>query len=151
VTRRQFIAGLGSAAAAWPVVARAQQADRVWRIGVLMPGDENDSGKALVSQALAKLGWIDGRNVQLDFRWGSGDVNRMQVLAKELVGLQPDVILANTTPATAALQRETGTIPVVFVYVTDPVASGFVAKINQPGGNITGVGVHGSLGCRQVA
>ncbi len=137
--RREFIAGIGSAAASstmWPLAARAQQGDRMRRIGVLMPFDDDPEG---FSQALADLGWI-GRNVRMDVRWGGGDVNRMQVLAKELVGLQPDVILANTVPVTAALQRETRTIPIVFVYVADPVASGFVAKINQPGGNITGVG-----------
>jgi len=133
--RRELIAWLGGAAM-WPLAARAQQGDRMRRIGVLMPF-ENDLG---FSQALADLGWIDGRNVRMDVRLGHGDVNRMQVLAKELVGLQPDVILANTVPVTAALQRETRTIPIVFVYVADPVASGFVAKINQPGGNITGVG-----------
>jgi putative ABC transport system substrate-binding protein len=133
--RREFIAGLG--AAAWPLAARAQQGDRMRRIGVLMPFDENDRGW---SSPLRDLGWIDGRNVRIDFRWGGGDVTRMQVLAKELVGLQPDVILAATVPVTAALQRETRTIPIVFVYVADPVASGFVAKISQPDGNITGVG-----------
>jgi putative ABC transport system substrate-binding protein len=133
--RREFIAGLG--AAAWPLAARAQQGDRMRRIGVLMPFDENDRDW---SSPLRDLGWIDGRNVRIDFRWGGGDVTRMQVLAKELVGLQPDVILAATVPVTAALQRETRTIPIVFVYVADPVASGFVAKISQPDGNITGVG-----------
>jgi putative ABC transport system substrate-binding protein len=135
--RREFIAGLGSAAA-WPLVSRAQETERVRRIGVLMPFDDSDTGG--FSQALADLGWIVGRNLRMDVRSGRGDVNRMQVLAKELVGLQPDVILANTTPVTAAIERETRTIPIIFVYVTDPVASGFVAKINQPGGNITGVG-----------
>jgi putative tryptophan/tyrosine transport system substrate-binding protein len=135
--RREFIAGLGGAAA-WPLAVRAQQGDCMRRIGVLVPFYAED--KTPVSEALADLGWIDGRNVRMDFRWGGGDVNRMQVLAKELVGLQPDVILASTVPVTAALQRETRTIPIVFVNVGDPVASGFVAKINQPGGNITGFG-----------
>jgi putative tryptophan/tyrosine transport system substrate-binding protein len=126
--RREFIAGLG-AAATWPLVARAQQGDRMRRIGVLVPFYAED--KTPVSQALADLGWIDGRNVRMDFRWGGGDVNRMQVLAKELVGLEPDVILASTVPVTAALQRETRTIPIVFVNVGDPVASGFVAKATR--------------------
>ncbi len=138
--RREFIAGLGSAAASstmWPLAARAQQGDRIRRIGVLMPFDENDRAW---SPPLRDLGWIPGRNVRIDVRWGGGDVTRMQVLAKELVGLQPDVILAATVPVTAALQRETRTIPIVFVGVADPVASGFVAKISQPDGNITGVG-----------
>src|SRR6516162_5139291 len=114
--RRTFIAGLGSAAA-WPVVARAQQGDRMRRIGVLIGSDENDpAGKNVVSwftQALAELGWTDGRNVRIDLRWGSGDANRIRALARELVGLQPDIILAASTAATAALQRETRTIPIV--------------------------------------
>ena len=123
--RRQFIAGLGSAAA-WPVVARAQQLDRVWRIGVLMPFGENDpEGKPRISgftQALADLGWTDGRNVRMDIRWGGGDINRMQLLAQELVGLQPDIVVTNYTAGTVALQRETRMIPIVFVGLTDPVA-----------------------------
>src|SRR6516225_5691912 len=110
--RREFIAGLGSAAA-WPVVARAQQLDRVWRIGVLMPFGENDpEGKPRISgftQALADLGWTDGRNVRMDVRWGGGDINRIQALALELVGLQPDIIVTSPTPTAAALQRETRT------------------------------------------
>jgi len=141
--RRTFIAGLG--AAAWPLAARAQQGDRVRRIGVLMSPDENDPlTKAYVSaftQALADLGWVDGRNLRTDLRWGGADINRIRALAQELVGLQPDIIAANGTPATAALQRETRTIPIVFVGVADPVASGLVAALNQPGGNITGFGL----------
>jgi putative tryptophan/tyrosine transport system substrate-binding protein len=139
--RREFIAGLGGAAA-WPVAARAQQGERVRRIGVLMPLDENDPvGKTFVSaftQALAGLGWTDGRNVRMDLRWAGGDINRIGAFAHELVGLQPDIILAAATPATAAVQQETGTIPIVFVNVSDPVASGLVASLNRPGGNITG-------------
>src|SRR6516162_7070716 len=138
--RREFIAGLGSAAA-WPVVARAQQTDRVRRIGVLMSGDENDpEWKARISaftQALADLGWTDGRNVRMDLRWG-GDINRIRALAQELVGRQPDIILASTPPATVALQRETRTIPIVFATIGDPVASGIVPGLNLPSGNITG-------------
>src|SRR5271168_5282389 len=107
--RREFIAGLGGAAA-WPLAARAQQRDRVRRIGVLMGGDENDpTWKPRLSaftQWLADLGWTDGRNVRMDLRWGGGDNNRSRALAQELVGLQPDIILAATTPATAAVQRE---------------------------------------------
>ena len=110
IGRRNFITLLGGAAA-WPLAARAQQGGRVRRIGVLMPGDENDlAWKARVSafaQALADLGWTDGRNVRIDLRWGGGDINRLRALAQELVGLQPDVILANATAATVALQRET--------------------------------------------
>jgi putative ABC transport system substrate-binding protein len=140
--RRSFVTLLGTSAAAWPLAARAQQGDRVRRIGVLMPYDENDpEGKRRVSavtQALADLGWTDGRNVRMDLRWGGGDLNRMRAFAQELVGSQPDIILASSTPETVALQRETRTIPIVFVQVTDPVASGIVARLNQPSGNITG-------------
>jgi putative ABC transport system substrate-binding protein len=139
--RRQFIAGLGSAVA-WPVVAHAQQGDGVRRIGVLISGNENDPVlKARVSaltQALADLGWTEGRNVQTDLRWGRGDINRMRALAQELVGLQPDVILTAGSATTVALQRETRAIPIVFVSVGDPVARGIVVRLNQPGGNITG-------------
>ena len=139
--RREFIAGLG--AAAWSTAARAQ-ADRVRRIGVLMPQDENDpEGKrrhSAFTQALADLGWTDGRNVRIELRWGGADINRIRALAQELVDLQPDIILTGSTPTTVALQRETRTIPIVFVNVADPVASGFVAKISEPGGNITGFG-----------
>src|SRR6516165_3586592 len=108
--RRKFIAGLGGAAAAWPLTARAQQGDRVRRIGMLMAGDENDPAyKSRVSaftQALADLGWTDGRNARMDLRWGRADINRMRTLAQELVGLQPDIILVSSTPATVAVQRE---------------------------------------------
>src|SRR5262249_51451855 len=107
-----------------------------------MSFDENDPvAKALLSaftQALGDLGWIEGRNVRVDVRWTVDDINRMRTLAQELVGLQPDVILANGTPVTAALQRETRTIPIVFAGVGDAVASGFVAGLPRPGGNITG-------------
>jgi putative tryptophan/tyrosine transport system substrate-binding protein len=141
MNRREIIAGLGSAAA-WPVVARAQQGDRVRRIGVLMPGDENDpEWRIFVSaftQALAGLGWTDGRNVRMDLRWARDDNNRIRALAQELVGLQPDIILTAATAATAALQRETRTIPIVFANVADPVANGFVPRLDRPGGNITG-------------
>jgi putative ABC transport system substrate-binding protein len=143
--RRTFIAGLGSATV-WPVVARAQQVDRVRRIGVLMPYDENDPEGNLrysaFTQSLADLGWTEGRNVRMNLRWGRGDTDRMRVLAQELVGLQPDIILASGTPPTAAVQRETRTIPIVFSNAADPVASGFVAGLNQPGGNITGFGAY---------
>jgi hypothetical protein len=130
--RREFIAGLASATA-WPLAARAQQGDRVRLIGVLVPFDENDPlAKTLVSafiQALAGFGWTDGRNVRMEIRWGGGDNNRIRALAQELVGLQPDIILATGTPATIALQRETSTIPIVFASVVDPVASGIVARL----------------------
>jgi putative tryptophan/tyrosine transport system substrate-binding protein len=139
--RREFITGLGSAAA-WPVLARAQQSDRVRRIGVLMPFDENGPlGKAVVAaftQALAVLGWTNGHNVRMDLHWSGDDAIRMRALAQELVGLKPDIILTGGTPATAALQRETRTIPIVFASVSDPVASGIVARLDHPNGNITG-------------
>jgi putative ABC transport system substrate-binding protein len=140
--RREFIALLGGAAAAWPRAARAQQGDRVRRIGVLMGFDENDpEGKRRLSaftQALADLGWTDGRNLGMDLRWGGADTNRMRALAQELVGLQPDIIVTNGTLPTVAIQRETRTIPIVFASASDPVASGMVPRLDRPGGNITG-------------
>jgi putative ABC transport system substrate-binding protein len=150
IRRREFIAGLGGAAG-WPLAARAQQGDRVRRIGVLLGVDENDPvAKTYVSaltQALAGLGWTDGRNVRMDLRWGGADINRIRAHAQELVGLQPDVIVVNGTPATNAVQRETRTIPIVFVGVGEPVASGIVARLDRPGGNITGFAIlEASLG-----
>jgi putative ABC transport system substrate-binding protein len=140
--RRDFITLLGGAAAAWPLAARAQQTDRVRRIGVLSPRDENDpDSKSLAStytQALADLGWTDGRNLRIDFRWGRGDINRIRALAQELVGLQPDIIVTSVASATVAVLRETRTIPIVFTSVADPVASGIVPRLDRPGGNITG-------------
>jgi putative ABC transport system substrate-binding protein len=145
MNRREVIASFGSAAA-WPVVAWAQQGDRVRRIGVLMPFDENDPvAKARISvftQALPDLGWTDGHNARMDVRWGGGDINRIRALAKELVGLKPDIILATGTPATVAVQRETPTIPIVFAAVADPVANGIVARLDRPSGNITGFALY---------
>jgi putative ABC transport system substrate-binding protein len=142
IRRRDFITLLGGVAAAWPLAARAQQGERVRRIGVLAGGNENDPVMkpriAAFTQALADLGWTDGRNVRIDLRWGRGDANRMRALARELVDLQPDVILAGGTAATVALQRETRTIPIIFVNVSDPVATGIVARPDRPSGNITG-------------
>ena len=139
--RRELIAGLGSAAM-WPLAAWAQQGDRVRRIGMLMPGNENDPVfkpyLSAFAQALADLGWADGRNVRMDLRWTGADINRIRALAKELVGLQPDIIVADSTPATAALGRETRTIPIVFAIGFDPVTSGIVERLDRPGGNITG-------------
>ena len=140
-SRRAFIAALGGAAA-WPLVARAQQSNRVARIGVLMAFDENDArAKGWLSrfaQGLSELGWTDGSNLRMDVRRAGDDVDRMRMFSKQLVGLQPDVILAFGTPVTAALQRETRTIPIVFAIVSDPVGEGFVATLSHPGGNITG-------------
>jgi putative tryptophan/tyrosine transport system substrate-binding protein len=141
MNRRKFIAGLGSAVA-WPLVARAQQGDRVRRIGVLWSLSEIDpiakSIHSALTEGLAELGWTEGRNVRIDVRWAGASVDRAHAYAKELVGLQPDAILADSTPQTAAIQRETSTIPIVFVAVSDPVGSGFVASLPRPGGNITG-------------
>jgi putative tryptophan/tyrosine transport system substrate-binding protein len=146
--RREFIAGLGSAAA-WPVAARAQQPDRIRRIGVLMGDEDEHEAKRRYSaftQALADLGWTDGRNVRMDLRWAGSDINRMRALAQELVALQPDVIVTGTTPTTVALQRETRTIPIVFS-AAEPVASGIVARLDRPSGNVTGFAVfEASLG-----
>ena len=148
--RREFITLLGGAAA-WPLAAHAQQGEGVRRIGVLMAYDENDpAAKTIVStftQALAGLGWTDGRNVRMDLRWGGGDNNRIRALAQELVGLQPDIILTSSTPPTVALQRETRTIPLVFATLADPVANGIVPRLDRPSGNITGfANLEASLG-----
>jgi putative ABC transport system substrate-binding protein len=137
--RRDFIALLGGTAAAWPLAAGAQQG-RVRRIGVLVPGSEDDpTARAWLSafiRQLADLGWNEGRNVRMDVRWAALD--RVSLYAKELVELQSDVIFVESTPLTAALQRETRTIPIVFVAVSDPVGSGFVASLSSPGANVTG-------------
>jgi len=143
--RREFILALGGAAAAssnlWPLAAHAQQ-ERVRRIGVLMGYAENDPEAQIrltaFKQALLVLGWSEDRNLRIDLRWTSGDVNRASTFAKELVALHPEVIMSNTTPATAAFQRETKTIPIVFTVVSDPVGAGFVESLPRPGGNITG-------------
>jgi putative ABC transport system substrate-binding protein len=123
-------------------VARAQQGDRMRRIGVFMLGDENDPlNKSFISaftQPLAGLGWTDGRNVRIDLRSAGGETNRIRALAQELVGLQPDMIVTFGGRASVAVQRETRTIPIVFVGVGEPIANGLIAAINHPGGNITG-------------
>jgi putative ABC transport system substrate-binding protein len=140
--RREFITLLGGAVAAWPLAARAQQGERVRRIGVLMGFATTDpDAQALqwaFSQRLRELGWTDGTTARFDYRWASGDRERFKAYASELVALKPDVILANTTPAVAALRQETTTIPIVFVQVTDPVGQGFVSNLARPGGNMTG-------------
>jgi putative ABC transport system substrate-binding protein len=141
--RREFISLLGGAAA-WPVTARAQQSERTRRMGALIPYSKDDYyGKVWFSallRGLADLGWVEGRALQMDVRWAAaGNSDLVRAYAKELVALQPDVIFAESTPLTAALQRETQTIPVVFALVSDPVGSRFVASLANPGGNITGV------------
>jgi putative tryptophan/tyrosine transport system substrate-binding protein len=144
VKRRDFIAGLGSAAA-WPVATRGQQRIRVPVVGVMMGWSESDPiFRSLLDafvQELARLGWMEGRNVQIAQRWTNSDIDRTRIFAKELVGLKPDVIFAATTTPTAALQLETRTIPIVFSIVADPVGMGFVADLRRPGGNITGFAV----------
>jgi putative tryptophan/tyrosine transport system substrate-binding protein len=147
--RREFIAGIGGAAA-WPLVARAQQTGSMRRIGVLIANAEGDSqaqsGLAKFTKALQELGWTDGRNIRIDYRWAAAEPERMQTFAKELVDLKPDLIVGQTTPVVAALQRETMTIPIVFIIVSDPIGSGFVASLPRPGGNITGfVNIESSL------
>jgi putative tryptophan/tyrosine transport system substrate-binding protein len=141
IGRRKFLATLGGAAA-WPLAVRAEQPDGMRRIGVLMGLAEDDpeirARFAAFRQGLEKRGWSEGRNVRIDTRFAPASA-QMQVLAKELVALQPDVILAHSTPVTAALQRESRTIPIVFAAVSDPIGSGFVTSLPRPGGNITGV------------
>jgi putative ABC transport system substrate-binding protein len=139
--RREFITLLGSAAAAWPLAAGAQQAP-ARRLGVLIGRAENDpiyrGWIAAFQHGLGEAGWIPGRNVHIEYRWTNADVERIKEFANELVALKPDVILADGTPVTAALKRETSTIPIVFVVVSDPVGAGFVQSLAHPGGNITG-------------
>jgi putative ABC transport system substrate-binding protein len=139
--RRELIVGIG-AAAVWPLATRAQQTDRIRRVGVLMnlaaddPEAQRRSGA--FSQALRQFDWIEGRNVQFEYRWGSGDVGLFRKYAAELASMAPDVILATGTPVMDALQQATRTVPVVFVTVIDPVGAGFVDSLARPGGNATG-------------
>jgi putative tryptophan/tyrosine transport system substrate-binding protein len=143
IGRREFVTLLGGAAAAWPLAARAQQPERMRRIGVLMGYPENDlEGPAFFAafrEGLEKLGWVEDRNIRFDIRWATpDDAEARQRFAKELVALQPDLILSSVTPTTAALLQQTRTIPMVFATVSDPVGSGFVASLARPGGNVTG-------------
>jgi hypothetical protein len=141
VKRREFITLVGGAMA-WPLAARAQQGERMRRIGVLMSLAETDpeaqARVAAFRKGLQTLGWAEGRNVRIDIRWAASDAALMQRFAKELIALQPDLIVSHNTPTTASLQQQTRTIPIVFVIVSDPVGSGFVASFPRPGGNITG-------------
>ena len=140
--RREFIMLLGGAAV-WPLAARAQQGGPMRRVGALMPGSETDmeeqSRVTGFQQGLAKVGWMNGRNVRIDYRWGALDSDRLGAFAIELVGLRPDVLFAGNTTALAALHRATRSIPIVFVLVADPIGGGFVASLARPGGNITGI------------
>src|SRR3974390_2702422 len=144
--RRRFITLLGGMAVAWPIAVRAQQPERIRHIGVLMGWPESDaearSERGAFVQELQKLGWLDGRNLRIDTRWANpADPESMHRYAKALVALQPDLILSQSTPATAALLQETRTIPVIFGIVADPIGSGFVASFPHPGGNATGFAV----------
>jgi len=149
VKRREFITLLGGALAAQAIPANAQEPVRVRTVGVLMGFANDAEAKARVEafeQSLEKEGWLVGRNLRIEYRYAEGDSARMQALAQELVELKPDCILGQSTPATDALMRATRTIPIVFVAVTDPIGSGFVASMARPGGNITGFTVlHASI------
>jgi putative ABC transport system substrate-binding protein len=144
--RREFLALLGSTAVVWPLTARAQQQDLMRRIGVLMTLADTDSeGQLRVSafrQELQKLGWIEGRNIQFEYRWAAGDAQRLRAYAQELVGIAPAVMLAGNNTALKALQEVTRTVPIVFAQVADPVGSGHVASLARPGGNITGFALY---------
>jgi putative tryptophan/tyrosine transport system substrate-binding protein len=141
--RREFISLLGSAATAWPLAARAQQGDRRHRIGVMSGFEANDpEARRLIvafKKALQDLGWIDGRDVEFDYRWSAADPERIRSHAIELARARPSLILVNSTPATRILHREIDTVPVVFVNIADPVRSGFVKSLANPGGNLTGL------------
>ena len=140
--RRDFITLLGGAAAAWPLAARAQQRERMRHIGVLLSTSETDpegqTQAAALRQGLQELGWTEGLNIKIDYRWSAGDPGRARAYAAELVALNPEVIFAAPSSALAPVQRATRTIPVVFAQVADPVGAGFVASLARPGGNITG-------------
>src|SRR5262245_37640580 len=143
IERRKLLATLlGGAAVAWPFAAHAQQPERVRRIGVLMNLAESDpetrARRAAFLQALQELGWSEGRNVGIDYRWGVGDSDRHRKNAAELIALEPDIILAHGSPIVRALLQATQTVPIVFVNTADPVAQGFVASLARPGGNATG-------------
>jgi putative tryptophan/tyrosine transport system substrate-binding protein len=140
--RREFITLLGGAAAAWPVAARAQQADRMRRVGILMGAASDDpdaqANIAALHQGLQEAGWVIGSNLRVDVRWSAGDAARLRDLAAELVALGPDVIVAGVGPTIPALLQATRTIPIVFLHVVDPVGAGFVHSLARPGGNMTG-------------
>jgi putative ABC transport system substrate-binding protein len=140
--RREFIVALGSAAAAWPLAARAQQGERMRRVAFLHPYTENDpevlARVVAFREGLEALGWTENRNIQIEHRYSGGDLGQIQAYATELVRSAPDLIVGSGTPITAALQRATATIPIVFNVVSDPVGQGFAATLSHPGGNITG-------------
>jgi putative ABC transport system substrate-binding protein len=139
--RREFITLLGSAAA-WPLAARAQQAERVRRVGALIAFAESDpeyqAHVGVFRDGLQKLGWTEGRNIQIDYRWAGPELDVIQRFAKELVALHPELILSSSTSTTAALLQQTRTVPIIFAVAVDPIGSGFVASLSRPGGNVTG-------------
>ena len=138
--RREFITAVGGATV-WPFAVRAQQGGRARRIGMLLSAANDPRVRVQIAgfrDGLAKLGWVEGSNIQIDYRFAGANADRFSALAKELIALNPDVIFAQSTPVTATLQRETRTTAIVFVEVSDPIGSGFVASLAQPGGNITG-------------
>jgi putative tryptophan/tyrosine transport system substrate-binding protein len=143
--RREFIALLGNAATAWPRATRAQSSESIRRVGMLLPYPEGDAeGRDVVAafqERLQELGWTENRNIRFDIRWAGGDPDKARTFARELIGMTPDVIVPQSNQVTAILQQETRTIPIVFVLVGDPVGSGYVASMAQPGGNITGFAV----------
>ena len=140
--RRDFISFLGSMALSFPIGARAQQSGRVARVGVLMGIGENDpEAKPRVEAlqgGLKSLGWTEGQNIHLDYRWAAGDLDQTRRFAQEIVALKPDIVVVHSTPAVKALRELTSTVPMVFVLVADPIGSGFVASLAHPGGNLTG-------------
>jgi putative tryptophan/tyrosine transport system substrate-binding protein len=149
--RREFITLFGGVAGGWPLAARAQQDDRMRRLGILMAGAESDpkyqADVAVFREGLQELGWVDGQNIRIEVRWAGFNAETMRRYAKELIALQPDLILSNDTPTTATLLQQTRTVPIVFATVADPVGSGFVASFARPGGNATGFAVYeASLG-----
>jgi putative ABC transport system substrate-binding protein len=155
VRRRDFLKSISGAATTWPLVARAQQPERIKRVGALMGFAESDQeGQIFIAafrEGLHKLGWTEGRNIRFDTRWAALYAESVQRFAKELVAMQPDLILSHVTPTTVALLQQTRTIPIIFVWVSDPVGSGFVASLARPGGNATGfTPIVGSLGGKWV-
>ena len=154
-TRREFITLLGGAATAWPLAARGQQGERIRRIGLLSGNAREDVQSppsiAAFTKGLQALGWTDGQNLKIEYRWSAGNLDLMKEYARELVALKLDLIVAHTTQVVAALRQETTTIPIVFVIVSDPVGSGFVNSLANPGGNITGfINIESSLGGKWV-
>jgi putative tryptophan/tyrosine transport system substrate-binding protein len=143
--RREFIGCLGVAAAAWPRATRAQQGESIRRVAMLLPYREGDvEGQTVVAafqRRLQDLGWTEGRNIRFDIRWAGGDPDKARTFARELIGMTPDVIVPSSNLVTTIVQQETRTIPIVFVLVGDPVGSGYVASMAQPGGNVTGLAV----------